>query len=70
MLMPEKISIFHLSQDNELSVENCSSRTNDTYKFFAKKQIETGYLDINSMPTSITTDELGLEKFNTYDDKE
>ena len=32
--------------------------------------MKTGYLDINSMPTSITTDELGLEKFNTYDDKE
>ena len=38
--------------------------------FFAKKQIETGYLDINSMPTSITTDELGVEKFNKYDGKE
>ena len=70
MLMPEKISVFHSLQDNELLVENCSSRTTDTYKFFSKKQVETYHLDINSMQTSITTDKLGLQKFDTYDSKE
>ena len=51
-------------------MENCSSRPTDTYKVFSKKQVETDHLDINYMQTSIATDELGLQKFDTYDGKE